>query len=49
MATLLGDPWAGQCTTGAGMCRATERTTNGATPKADVVDGAYAITNMSAG
>jgi hypothetical protein len=31
------------------MCRATERTTNGASPKADVADGADAITNMSAG
>jgi hypothetical protein len=29
------------------MCRATERTTNGASPNADVVDGADAITDMS--
>jgi hypothetical protein len=30
------------------MCRVTERTSNGASPNADVVDGAAAITNMSA-
>jgi len=27
------NPWTGQCTTGAGTCRATERTSNGHRPR----------------